>query len=564
MSERSCAGPEAEEGSGGAGRDTGRDQPEYRRERPGWREPQGGQKEPGRGMQQRWEAQWQQFLHSAWGSPPVPDPTPWDDAKAFLASFEQVAEACRWPRGEWVARLMPALSGEAQQAFSLLEARDKEDYGKVKAAILRDGALRREAQRQHFRQFCCQELEDPRKMYVQIQALCCQWLKPERHTKEEILELLVLEQFLASLPVEAQSWIRAGGPDSCAQAVALLEDFLMSRREAETGTWQQVVNPRKVGLPLHMVEWIPVQSSQQTKFWKVLQEDGESVDSLDDGKGNQLKVKNTQVGGNEPVETPRSGQGKTHENVLVRAETMDERCESISRKGIEPHMGCKESGEITDSLGAACSNPCPVDAEGGKALFSKYGRRYCPKFDKYHSTQMEVKNYDCQESEVRFPSNTLAKHQLIHAGEKIHKCTDCGKMSTQRSTLLRHHNIHTGEKPHECPICEKRFSCRSHLLTHMMIHTREKPHKCPECGKNFFHRSRLLRHEIIHTGEKPHQCLECGKSFSQRSHLLRHEMIHTGKKPYKCLECGKYFSSRSHLLRHEMIHTRKKPDQHPE
>lgn len=213
-------------------------------EQTGPRKPQGGQEVSGRGVQQHWEAQWQQFLqtlqapHSAWGSPPVPDPTPWDDAKAFLASFEQVAEACRWPRGEWVTQLMPALSREAQQAFSLLEARDREDYGKVKTAILRDGALRREAQRQHFRQFCCQELEDPRKMYVQIQALCCQWLKPERHTKEEILELLVLEQFLASLPVEAQSWIRAGGPDSCAQAVALLEDFLMSRREAETGTWQ--------------------------------------------------------------------------------------------------------------------------------------------------------------------------------------------------------------------------------------------------------------------------------------------------------------------------------------
>ncbi|XP_066473014.1 SCAN domain-containing protein 3-like [Tiliqua scincoides] len=239
-------------------------------------------------MQQRWEAQWQQFLHSAWGSPPVPDPTPWDDAKAFLASFEQVAEACRWPRGEWVAWLMPALSGEAQQAISLLEARDKEDYGKVKAAILRDGALRREAQRQHFRQFCCQELEDPRKMYVQIQALCCQWLKPERHTKEEILELLVLEQFLASLPVEAQSWIRAGGPDSCAQAVALLEDFLMSRREAEmeTGTWQEPLQDLAVVFLDAQEECLDmVQGEISKEYAEMFKDTKQSVDGQDSVPG---------------------------------------------------------------------------------------------------------------------------------------------------------------------------------------------------------------------------------------------------------------------------------------
>ncbi|XP_066469243.1 uncharacterized protein [Tiliqua scincoides] len=228
---QTSGGPE--EGTEGTGEVRIRDQPES------LRKPQQDQEEPGRGMQQRWEAQWQQFLQTL-QSPQQSEAAPWDDAKAFLASFEQVAVACQWPRGEWVARLLPALSGEAQQAFSLLAARDKGDYGKVKAAILRGEALRREKQRQHFRQFCCPELEDPRRMYSQVQELCCQWLKPERHTKEQILELLVLEQFLASLPADIQRWVWAGGPDSCAQAVALLEDFLMNWREAESGMWQNV------------------------------------------------------------------------------------------------------------------------------------------------------------------------------------------------------------------------------------------------------------------------------------------------------------------------------------
>ncbi|XP_062978589.1 zinc finger and SCAN domain-containing protein 12-like [Elgaria multicarinata webbii] len=226
------------------GRTTSAVQPEYMTERPGWRASQEGKGEPSRRMQQRWEAQWQGFLktlqplHTGWGSPGMSEGAPWDDTKAFLASFEQVAEACRWPRGEWAARLLPALSGVAEQAFSILEAGDQEDYGKVKAAILRGDVLRMEVQRQHFRQFCCQEVEDPRRVYSQLQELCHQWLKPERHTKEEILELLILEQFLAVLPQEIQGWIREGGPETCAQAVALVEDFLMSQREAETGKWQ--------------------------------------------------------------------------------------------------------------------------------------------------------------------------------------------------------------------------------------------------------------------------------------------------------------------------------------
>ncbi|KAM6472257.1 SCAN domain-containing protein 3-like isoform 2-T2 [Liasis olivaceus] len=215
-------------------------------EPPGWGASRKSKKDPFIRMEECWEAQWQQFLkmlqpvHPRGGNPGRSVNSPWEDPKAFLASFEQVAQACRWPRGEWAARLLPALSGGVEEAFRTLEARDQEDYGKVKAAILRGEALRTEAQRQHFRQFCCQEVGDPRRIHNQLQELCCQWLRPEKRTKEQILELLILEQFLASLPSDLQSWIQARRPDTCSQVVVLLEDFLKTQQEGPPNKYSEV------------------------------------------------------------------------------------------------------------------------------------------------------------------------------------------------------------------------------------------------------------------------------------------------------------------------------------
>ncbi|ETE58274.1 hypothetical protein L345_16006, partial [Ophiophagus hannah] len=99
-----------------------------------------------------WETQFQEFLKdTVFEKQLLDDLTPWEDPQAFLASFEKVAVACRWPRKEWVTRLLPALSEEAEKAFIALSAEDREDYWKVKSAVLHREAAFREKQRQEFR-----------------------------------------------------------------------------------------------------------------------------------------------------------------------------------------------------------------------------------------------------------------------------------------------------------------------------------------------------------------------------------------------------------------------------
>uniref|UniRef100_A0A8D0LAK0 SCAN box domain-containing protein n=1 Tax=Sphenodon punctatus TaxID=8508 RepID=A0A8D0LAK0_SPHPU len=196
-----------------------------------------------------WAGQWQGGLPAlqnprglpVWANLQLPQLRPWDDIPAYLAAFERVAEACQWPRGEWVTRLVPALSTEARQAYRSLDPRDAKDYEKVKATILRGGPVNAETQRQRFRQFRYQEAEGPREVCSRLWELCHCWLRPESHTKEQILELLVLEQFLTVLPKEMQGWVWENHPESCVQAVSLAEGFLQRQQEAKRWEQQQLV-----------------------------------------------------------------------------------------------------------------------------------------------------------------------------------------------------------------------------------------------------------------------------------------------------------------------------------
>uniref|UniRef100_A0A8C3WHH6 Zinc finger and SCAN domain-containing protein 20 n=1 Tax=Catagonus wagneri TaxID=51154 RepID=A0A8C3WHH6_9CETA len=94
-----------------------------------------------------------------------------------------------------------------------------------------------EASRQRFRQFQYRDAAGPHEAFSQLWALCCHWLRPEIRLKEQILELLVLEQFLTILPGEVQAWVQARHPESGEEAVALVEDW---HREAQAAGQQEL------------------------------------------------------------------------------------------------------------------------------------------------------------------------------------------------------------------------------------------------------------------------------------------------------------------------------------
>ncbi|XP_006923507.1 zinc finger protein 165 isoform X1 [Pteropus alecto] len=441
----------------------------------------------------------------------------------------------------------------------------------------RSGSVRRELCRQLFRQFCYRDSPGPRDALRRLRQLCRLWLRPETHSKEQIVELLVLEQFLAVLPAELRARVRGRCPESGEEAVTILEDVGRGAEEATPQVpvpghgqeifWRRVASPEPaLSVRFQPVDTKDLRGSPEPPLLLDSDhrcENNGSMPNLDiHEKKESQRIVSGRISGiasevsaepqdfskpagrikrqqeNEPGESqrPSSAQDGGFSKILTHKNTLTS---EISHDGFERSLNLN-SNEFTHLK--SCKRGNFDQSLKWNSGFIKHQRIYTG--EKIHQYGKSLK------------SPTLIKHAAIFSGGETHYCNECGKAFRHSSKLIRHQRIHTGERPYECNECGKGFAGNSDLTRHQRIHTGEKPFECPECGRAFSVKSHLILHHRIHTREKPYECRECGKTFRASSYLIRHLRIHTGEKPYECNECGRAFSQSSHLRQHQKIHKR--------
>lgn len=134
---------------------------------------------------------------------------------------------------------------EEQEGLRIVKVEEEEDHAwEQKPGQLENVYPYQELFRQCFRQFRYQEAPGPREALSRLQELCQKWLQPEIHSKEQILELLVLEQFLTILPEGLRAQVLGYHPRSGEEVVTMLENL-----ETELGDKGQQVG--KGSKPLH-------------------------------------------------------------------------------------------------------------------------------------------------------------------------------------------------------------------------------------------------------------------------------------------------------------------------
>uniref|UniRef100_A0AAV2LU14 SCAN box domain-containing protein n=1 Tax=Knipowitschia caucasica TaxID=637954 RepID=A0AAV2LU14_KNICA len=90
--------------------------------------------------------------------------------------------------------------------------------------------------RRQFRSTTVPPGENPAETYHRLKGLYRRWIRPEEHTKEEVGDAIILEQFLRVLPGDIRTWVMEHEPKEGLAAAKLTQQYINARKGARQPT----------------------------------------------------------------------------------------------------------------------------------------------------------------------------------------------------------------------------------------------------------------------------------------------------------------------------------------
>ncbi|GAB1291570.1 Zinc finger protein 446 [Apodemus speciosus] len=363
-----------------------------------------------------------------------------------------------------------------------------------------------EAARLRFRGFCYEEVEGPRDALAQLRELCHQWLQPGSSSKEHMIDLLVLEQFLGVLPLEIQAWVRGQQPGSPEEAATLVEDLQHDPGQLLGWITAHILKPKM--LPL--VE--KTQESSGSHHISAAMEPSEAgpAQAPQDARTDRSTQTNCSV----KEEVSGGGQEMGERGLLDSSQkelcwgVMPEKYNTLVSQASPPllqpetHIDCEQRPKQE------------TPHEGPESLWS-------------HPPEVGVipseRQSPCKDPPDLSPTPLLGA-PARPTPRKLYTCEQCGLSFDWKSVFIIHLRTHTSgpglERPPQVawePAMRRSPSLRGYI--------------CVECGRSFSWKSQLVIHRKSHAGQRRHFCRDCGCSFDWKFQLVIHRKIHQPEGP---------------------------------